>query len=133
MISHRFSMGLRSGDCAGQSRTSILRAENHCLVDLDVWGLALSYWKIRELWATISSKCCSSVSWYTAETVLVVILASPPTPSAEKHPQTITEPQACFTVETAQTSYFSSCPIILYAVSIMSGFLSVFITILENL
>ena len=36
ICSHRCSMGLRSGDCAGHGRTSILLSSNHCVAFHDV-------------------------------------------------------------------------------------------------
>ena len=42
--SQRFSIGLRSVDCAGQSMTVICPSLNYSLTSLEVWHVALSCW-----------------------------------------------------------------------------------------
>ncbi len=46
-ISHRFSMGFRSGEFAGQSSTPTPWSLNQILVLLAVWAGAKSCWKIK--------------------------------------------------------------------------------------
>ncbi len=45
LISHRFSMGFRSGEFAGQSSTVTPWSLNQLLVPLAVWAGAKSCWK----------------------------------------------------------------------------------------
>ncbi len=46
-IPHRFSMGFRSGEFAGQSNTPTPRSLNQLLVPLAVWAGAKSCWKMK--------------------------------------------------------------------------------------
>ncbi len=46
-ISHRFSMGFRSEECAAQSSTVTLWSLNQLLVPLAVWAGAKSCWEIK--------------------------------------------------------------------------------------
>ncbi len=47
IIPHRFSMGFRSGEFAGQSSTPTTRSFNQLLVLLAVWAGAKSCWKMK--------------------------------------------------------------------------------------
>ncbi len=46
-ILHRFSMGFRSGEFAGQSSTVTIRSLNQLLVPLAVWAGVKSCWKMK--------------------------------------------------------------------------------------
>lgn len=41
---HKYSLGFRSGDWAGQSRSSVLFSRNHDIVRADLWHGALCCW-----------------------------------------------------------------------------------------
>ncbi len=66
-ISHRFSMGFRSGDFAGQSSTPTPWSFNQLLVLLAVWACAKSCWKMKSAslksWSAEGSMKCSKISW----------------------------------------------------------------------
>ncbi len=63
-IPHRFSMGFRSGEFAGQSSTSTPWSFNHLLVLLAVWASATSCWKMKSAslksWSAEGSMKCSN-------------------------------------------------------------------------
>ncbi len=46
-LPHRFSMGFRSGEFAGQSKTVTPWSLNQLLVPLAVWAGAKSFWKMK--------------------------------------------------------------------------------------
>ncbi len=64
-IPHRFSMGFRSGEFAGQSSTPW--SFNQLLVLLAVWAGAKSCWKMKSAslksWSAEGSMKCSKISW----------------------------------------------------------------------
>ncbi len=66
-IPHRFSMGFRSGEFAGQSRTQTPWSFNQLLVLLAVWAGAKSCWKMKSAslksWLAEGSIKCSNISW----------------------------------------------------------------------
>ncbi len=71
-IPHRFSMGFRSGEFAGQSRTPTPWSFNQLLVLLAVWAGAKSCWKMKSAslksWSVegsmfLVSECKSPKSW----------------------------------------------------------------------
>ncbi len=69
-IPHRFSMGFRSGEFAGQSSTPTAWSFNQLLVLLAVWAGAKSCWKMKSAslksWSAEGSMKCTSVcggSW----------------------------------------------------------------------
>ncbi len=63
---HRFSMGFRSGEFAGQSSTPT-PSFNQLLVLLAVWAGAKSCWKMKSAslksWSAEGSMKCSKISW----------------------------------------------------------------------
>ncbi len=66
-IPHRFSMGLRSGEFAGQSSTPTPWSFNQLLVLLAVWAGSKSCWKMKSAslksWSAGGSMKCSKISW----------------------------------------------------------------------
>ncbi len=66
-IPHRFSMGFRSGEFAGQSSTPTPWSYNQLLVLLAVWAGAKSCWKMKSAslksWSAEGSMKCSKISW----------------------------------------------------------------------
>ncbi len=64
---HRFSLGLRSGEFAGQSSTPTLWSFNQLLVLLAVWAGAKSCLKMKSAslksWSAEGSMKCSKISW----------------------------------------------------------------------
>ncbi len=60
-IPHRFSMGFRSGEFAGQSSTPTPWSLNQLLVLLAVWAGAKSCWKIKSESALLFAKCAQKV------------------------------------------------------------------------
>ncbi len=69
-IPHRFSMGLRSGEFAGQLRTGMPWSLNQVLVALALCAGAKFCWKMKSAspksWSAAGSMKCSKTSWYTA-------------------------------------------------------------------
>ncbi len=67
-ISHRFSMGFRSGEFAGQSSTPTTWSFNQLLA---VWTGAESCWKMKSAslksWSAEGSMKCSKMSWLTVQ------------------------------------------------------------------
>ncbi len=94
-ISHRFSMGLRSGEFAGQLRRGIPWSLNQVLVALALCAGAKSWWKMKSAspysWSAAGSIKCSKTSWYTAVLTLDLRKHSGPTPADDMAPQTITD------------------------------------------
>ncbi len=66
-IPHRFFMGFRSGEFAGQSSTPTPWSFNQLLVLLVVWAGAKSCWKMKsaslESWSAEGSMQCSKSYW----------------------------------------------------------------------
>ncbi len=66
-IPHRFSMGIRSGEFAGQSSTPTPWSFNQLLVLLAVWAGAKSCWKMKSAslksWSAEGSMNCSKMYW----------------------------------------------------------------------
>ncbi len=66
-ISHRFSMGFRSGEFAGQSSTPTPWSFNQLLVLLAVWAGAKSCCQIKSAslksWSVEGSMKCSKMYW----------------------------------------------------------------------
>ncbi len=64
---HRFPMGFRSGEFAGQSSTPTPWSFNQLLVLLAVWAGAKSCWKMKSAslksWSAEGSMKCSKISW----------------------------------------------------------------------
>ncbi len=64
---HRFSMGFRSGEFAGQSIAPTPWSFNQLLVLLAVWGGAKSGWEMKSAslksWSAEGSMKCSKISW----------------------------------------------------------------------
>ncbi len=62
---HRFSMGFRSGEFAGQSSTQTPWSFNQLLVLLAVWAGAKSCWKMKSAslksWSAEGSMKCSKI------------------------------------------------------------------------
>ncbi len=100
-IPHRFSMGLRSGEFAGQLRTGIPWSLNQVLVALAL--CAGAKWS----WSAAGSMKCSKTSWYTAALTLDLRKHSGPTPADDMAPQTITD---CgnFTLDLKQRGFCAS-------------------------
>ncbi len=110
-IPHRFSMGLRSGEFAGQLRTGIPWSLNQVLVALALCAGAKSCWKMKYAspyrWSAAGSMKCSKTSWYTAVLTLDLRKHSGPTPADYMAPQTITD---CgnFTLDLKQRGFCAS-------------------------
>ncbi len=86
---HRSSMGLRSGDWLGHSRT-LMCFLSHSFVALAVCFGSLSCWNIYPR---------SHFQWrYTAPSIVSLMQCSCPVPLAEKHPQSIMFPPSCLTL-----------------------------------
>ncbi len=66
-ISHRFSLGFRSGEFAGQSSTPTPWSFNQLLVLLAVWADAKSCWKMKSAslksWSAEGSIKSSKIDW----------------------------------------------------------------------
>ena len=99
---HRFSMGFRSGDWLGHSRTLICFFLSHSFVALALYFGSLSCWKTHP-WPIFSAltegrRLSPKISQYMAPFILPSIWWSLPVPLAEKHDQSIRFPPPCFTV-----------------------------------
>ncbi len=94
-IPHRFSMGFRSGEFAGQSSTVTPWSFNQLLVLLAVWAGARSCWKMKSAslksWLAEGSMKCSKISWQTCAVTLVFKKHNGPTPGDDIAPQIITD------------------------------------------
>ena len=99
---HRYSMGFRSGDWLGHSRTLICFFLSHSFVALAVCFGSLSCWKIhpRPIFSALTEgrRLSPKIFRYMAPFILPSIRWSHPVPLAEKHPQSIRFPPPCFTV-----------------------------------
>ena len=109
---HRFSMGCRSGDRLGHSRTLIYFFLSHSFVALAVCFGSLSCWKThpRPIFSTLTEgrRLSPKISQYMAPFILPLIRWSHPVPFAEKHPQSIRFPPPRFTVEMVFLGLYSA-------------------------
>src|SRR5205823_4442089 len=95
--------GLRSGDCDGQSKISILLSSNHsyvffavCFGSLSCWKMTSSIPKLHTLKVPMNSSF--KISRYSSPYILPSILQYFFTPKAPIQPHIITEPPPNFTV-----------------------------------
>ncbi len=99
---HRFSIGFRSGDWLGHSRTLKCFLQRHFLVALAVCLGSLSCWKTqpRPIFNALTEgrRLLAKILLCMALTILPSIRCSRPVPFAEKHPQSMMFPPPCFTV-----------------------------------
>ncbi len=97
-IPHRFSMGFRSGEFAGQSSTPTPWSFNQLLVLLAVWAGAKSCWKMKSAslnnWSAEGSMKCDTIlgkqvqwRWFSKNTL-------------DQHQQMTLHPKSSQTVET---------------------------------
>ncbi len=94
-IPHRFSMGFRSGEFAGQSSTPTPWSFNQLLVLLAVWAGAESCWKMKpaslKSWSAEGSLKCSKISWLNGCSDVGFQKHNGPTPADDVAPQIITD------------------------------------------
>ncbi len=87
---HRFSIGFRSGDWLGHSRTLKCFLRSHSLVALAVCLGSLSCWKtqLRPIFNALTEgrRSLAKILRYMAPSILHSIRCSHPVPFAEKHP-----------------------------------------------
>ncbi len=99
---NRFSMGLRSGDWLGHSRTLKCFLRSHSFVARAVCLGSLSCWKTqpRFIFNALADgrRFSLKISRYMAPFILSFTQISRPGPFAEKHPQSMMFPPPCFTV-----------------------------------
>ena len=99
---HRFSMGFRSGDWLGHSRTLICFLLSHYFVALAECFGSLSCWKThpRPIFSALNDgrRLSPKISRYMAPFTLPSIRWRRPVHLAEKHPQSIRFPPPCLTV-----------------------------------
>ncbi len=97
-IPHRFSMGFRSGEFAGQSSIPTPWSFNQLLVLLSVWAGAKSCWKMKSAslksWSAEGSMKCSKISWQTGAVTLVF------KNTMDQHQQMTLHPKSSQNVET---------------------------------
>ncbi len=88
---HRFSIGFRSGDWLGYSRTLKCFLQSHCLVELAVCLGSLSCWKTqpRTIFNALTEgrRLLAKISRYMAPSILPSIRCSRPFPFAESNPK----------------------------------------------
>ncbi len=98
----RFSMGLRSGDWLGHSRTLKCFLRSHSFVARAVCLGSLSCWKTqpRFIFNALADgrRFSLKISWYMAPFIISFTQISRPGPFAEKQPQSMMFPPPCFTV-----------------------------------
>ncbi len=98
----RFSMGLRSGDWLGHSRTLKCFLRSHSFVAWAVCLGSLSCWKTqpRFIFNALADgrRFSLKISRYMAPFILSFTQISRPGPFAEKQPQSMMFPPPCFTV-----------------------------------
>ncbi len=98
----RFSMGLRSGDWLGHSRTLKCFLRSHSFVARAVCLGSLSCWKTqpRLIFNALADgrRFSLKISRYMAPFILSFTQISRPGPFAEKQPQSMMFPPPCFTV-----------------------------------
>ncbi len=98
----RFSMGLRSGDWLGHSRTLTCFLRSHSFVARAVCLGSLSCWKTqpRFIFNALADgrRFSLKISRYMAPFILSFTQISRPGPFAEKQPQSMMFPPPCFTV-----------------------------------
>ncbi len=98
----RFSMGLRSGDWLGHSRTLKCFLRSHSFVARAVCLGSLSCWKIqpRFIFNALADgrRFSLKITRYMAPFILSFTQISRPGPFAEKQPQSMMLPPPCFTV-----------------------------------
>ncbi len=98
----RFSMGLRSGDWLGHSRTLKCFLRSHSFVDRAVCLGSLSCWKTqpRIIFNALADgrRFSLKISRYMAPFILSFTQISRPGPFAKKQPQSMMFPPPCFTV-----------------------------------
>uniref|UniRef100_A0A3P9DV41 Uncharacterized protein n=1 Tax=Maylandia zebra TaxID=106582 RepID=A0A3P9DV41_9CICH len=99
---HRFSMGLRSGDWLGHSRTFKCFLRSHSFVARAVCFGSLSCWKTQPRFIfkvlTDGRRFWLKISRYMAPFILSLTRISRPVPLAEKQPHSMMFPPPCFTV-----------------------------------
>ncbi len=98
----RFSMGLRSGDWLGHSRTLKCFLRSHSFIARAVCLGSLSCWKTqpRFIFNVLADgrRFSLKISRYMAPFILSFTQISRPGPFAEKQPQSMMFPPPCFTV-----------------------------------
>ncbi len=98
----RFSMGLRSGDWLGHSRTLKCFLRSHSFIARAVCLGSLSCWKTqpRFIFNALADgrRFSLKISQYMAPFILSFTQISRPGPFAEKQPQSMMFPPPCFTV-----------------------------------
>ena len=108
----RFSIGFRSGDWLGHSRTLKCLLRSHSLVALAVCFGSLSCWKTqpRPIFNALTEgrRLLSKILRYMAPSILPSIRCSHPVPFAEKHPQSTMFPPPCFMVGMVFLGLYSS-------------------------
>lgn len=108
-------MGFRSGDQAGQSRSSTLFSRNHAIVRADLWQGALSCWNLPvsmflspKSFVNEGRNAVSSKFMYLEESMRPSHTNNSPTPESVMQLQTIMLSPPCFTVGTTHTGLKSS-------------------------
>ena len=108
----RFSMGLRSGDWLGHSRTLKCFLRSHSFIAREVCFESLSCWKTqpRPIFNALTEgrRLLAKISRYMAPSILPLIRCSHPVPFAEKHSQRMTFPPPCFMVGMVFLGLYSS-------------------------
>ena len=102
-VPHKCSIGLRSGDWAGQSSFWISLSSNHFCANLEVCLGSLSCWKMSSssemlTSSALESRWSSRIDTYYKAFILPTTSAKFPTPPYPKLPQTIMFPPPCLTV-----------------------------------
>ncbi len=109
-MSHRCSIGFRSGVMVGQSITFTLSFFSQAVVVLEVCLGSLSCWNtaLRPSLRREGIMLCFSISQYMLVFMVPLMNCSSPVPAALMHPQTMTLPPPCLTVGKTYLSLYSS-------------------------
>ncbi len=109
---HRFSIGFRTGDWLGHSRTLKCFLRSHSLVALSVCLGSLSCWKTqpRPIFNALTEgrRLLAKILQIMAPSILPSIRCSRPVPFAKKHPQSMMFPPPCITVGMMFLGLYSS-------------------------
>ncbi len=126
IISHRCSMGFRSGLYEGHGKTEMWLAVNQSMEYFAVWHFAPSCWKMKSspiILSPSSFRVCEIRSMYALAFKRPSTTCKLPSLSRHIHPQTWIFPPPNLTVDTRQ-SWWSFSPTLLLTLTLLPGTIS---------